>query len=172
MKLTPTVLFGPLILTLALVAGASSQAKPAKPLHAFGMTCSPQQLGPQDELKVQLPWPHGSDFAIEAPDGNYYILSVGKPDPSDPYQPPISEPAFLAMKSITLNTGTAKGLVWAHYRRPPKRIFSRNGVYTLRIAPTLETEDPLYDGICQVDYFDPADHRPPAHKPKDYPIYP
>jgi hypothetical protein len=167
MKRIPAILFGLSILTLIFVTNVSSQAKPARtprPPYAYNMTCPSKPLDPQSRLTVQMPWPHGGYLVIGAPDGDYYYISFGAA-PDDIMQPIISNTIFTSMKSISLPVATQKGYNWHYNRQPAKRIFTRNGRYRLMVAQEMETEDPIYDGICEFDYYNPADHRPVRRRP-------
>jgi hypothetical protein len=115
------------------------------------MTCTPNPLRIGDVLKIGLPGGHGGDFAIVAPDGEYYFLAFSQPDPSSPLQPVIETEAFRAMTGTELHTGEARGIPWSvEGAVTAEPIFTGPGTYILLVSAALETEDPLLDGWCRV----------------------
>jgi hypothetical protein len=132
-------------------SGASRSAR-SQPRQGT-LACTPTNLRPNQPLTVNLPEKHGTDFAIVDPKNRYFFISF-RPDASAPnFRPIIPEQVFRAQRTLVIDPKTAKGVPWVTGGSgAPAKIFERSGVYRLLLSEALETEDPVLDGWCEVQF--------------------
>lgn len=135
----------------AFADGAGAPRKTQPTLHQGTMVCTPTSVRTNQSFTVQLPEKHGPDIAIVDPAGRYFFLSF-RPTASAPkHIPPISDATLRAKKALVINTSQASGIELAIGSDAVlSKIFRRSGVYRVLISDTLETEDPVLDGWCEV----------------------
>jgi hypothetical protein len=117
--------------------------------------CSLLKLYRGETLTLRLPVPHGADLAVVGPDGTYLFIAFSEPNKRSPVQPIIDEETFRNMTQVRLVTTNAKGVPWVLEKKPSgatRRIFTKTGRYRVLLSQALETEDPILDASCEVDY--------------------
>ena len=118
--------------------------------------CSPLKLYQGETLTIALPVPHGSDLAVVGPDGTYFFLAFSQPDKGSPVQPVLHEKTFRNMTQVKLLTTEAKGVPWIEQNTlsgASEMIFTKTGRYRVLLSEALETEDPIIEASCEVDYL-------------------
>jgi ABC-type uncharacterized transport system permease subunit len=105
-----------------------------------------------------MPVPHGSNLAVVSPDNQFFFIAFSQPDRSSAYQPLIEDAVFKEMKQLKLVTTKAEGVLGVNVTGQAKRrlIFTKTGRYKVllsEVGESLETDDPILKGSCEVYYF-------------------
>lgn len=139
-----------LCLSIALLACSQTMAA-GKPST---FSCSAKKVRLTDTLTIQLPAKHGAELAIVDPDDKYWFIAFPQSDPKSKLKPLIPEAAFQKTSAISHKVSDFRGVLWESDQESyePKKIFSQPGKYTVKLAATLETEDPELDGQCVLEY--------------------
>ena len=120
------------------------------------MVCNPTQLTASSPVSVVLPLPHGMDLAIVDTRGEYWFICFDQPDDRANLQPVYSAAICRSLPTLTLSAD-AVGVNFADYRRG--RIFEEAGRYRVLVSESLETEEPILQGECVIE-FQPAQDKP------------
>lgn len=153
MRSHPSALFLSAVLLLVGNANSMADGMPGElpPPGFLNMTCSPKMLRSASNLSIELPKEKGATFAAVLPDGNFRFISFEQPNSSAPSQPIVSSDEFAAMARFETPVRELQGVLWTRGGTLGP-VFTAPGRYSFVVAETLETEDPLIDGYCEVDY--------------------
>jgi hypothetical protein len=139
-----------LLLLTSQVSGADQP--PIRKIQQQGLQCDPLTVRLGDTLRIRFPLPHGGDFAIVSPNGEYLFIAFGQSDSSSPIQPVLPANVFSGMAEISVKINEVKGIPWSKQGPGSTRIFTISGVYKILVSESLETEDPVLDGWCHVSF--------------------
>ncbi|MES2963341.1 MAG: hypothetical protein V4760_05590, partial [Bdellovibrionota bacterium] len=118
-----------------------------------GFDCSPLRLRSDDTLKITLPGNHGATLAIIDPQKRHWFIAYDAGSDKK-LKPVISEGEFRKASSIVKKISEFKGeLLEGSADKGHQKIFAKPGRYTVQVAQTLETEDPVLDGWCHLEYL-------------------
>ena len=116
--------------------------------------CSPKTLNLYDTLVVKLSLPHGEDFLIESPKPNrdeYWLSSMD--DYHDKHSPtPYRARDFKDMSEIKLIPSQLKLVPFAYGRLEPELVFSKPGLYTIKVSTNAATDDGTSTYRCSVKF--------------------
>ena len=115
------------------------------------LVCSPKVVRPGGTVTLRMPVPHGGDFGVWNPKGEFQFISYKKASADEPI-PPIDPRAFRTTAEVTLAVATAVGIPVRDGFEKPEPIFQRPGVYRFLVAENLETESPPGLLKCTVRY--------------------
>lgn len=139
--------YATLILLVPIYSSSAEKAEEFK--------CSAAKIRGNDTLTIDLPKNHGADLAIVDPNQNYWFIAFSQPNPKSDLKPIISEKEFQTTTKISKKVSEFKGVLWDRNKGfEAKNIFVKPGKYTVLLAPTLETEDPLIEGKCTLEFTD------------------
>src|ERR1700733_3465159 len=93
-----------------LFAGMDSRAASAKATK--NLKCSPSKITGSSMLSVILPKPHGGNFAIVNPKGDYLFIAFSQPDKKSAVQPIMSASMFQKLPEFKLKIDSAKAWNW------------------------------------------------------------
>ena len=136
-----------LVVAMLLLGGPSGAEAP--PLR-----CTPEVLGPEDTLIVEMRTPHGPYLDILAPDGVYF--AVVDPNPRGGRVSLHDAAEFRSMRRLELPVAKATASPYVHGHTDPIQIFAVVGSYEIRLGENLRTHDgpPVYS--CKVEYRGPS----------------
>jgi hypothetical protein len=95
--------------------------------------------------------PHGGEFGVWNPKGEFQFISFKKVSANEP-APPIEPDVFRTTTELKLATATAKGSPVRDGFEKPELIFTRPGTYRFIVAENLETDNPPGLLKCTVRY--------------------
>jgi len=98
-----------------------------------------------------MPVPHGGDFGVWNPKGEFQFISYKKASAEEP-TPPLDPKTFRTTAEVTLAAATAMGIPVRDGFEKPELIFQRPGLYRFLVAENLETENPPGLLKCTVRY--------------------
>jgi hypothetical protein len=150
MKIQRTWLSLSLLVLVSHTSLATELPIPPSKAEEAGLQCAPLKVNSNDVLHIVLPPSRGSDFAVVNPNGDYLFISFYQPDSHSPLQPVIPPSVFSGLKEIALGISSAKGV--STTRAATEKIFDKPGKYKVLVSPTLETEDPVIDGWCEISF--------------------
>lgn len=141
---------------------AATKSKPQEPLISFGMTCTPQIIGPNDQVHLTIPMPHGGELGIETPTGAleyvaFYPDGLSKPE----YVSTLEGPEFINRRKIDIDIKNISTARYKEKRSIHRRIFTVNGRYKIYIAKNFDDYMLPWAPWCDLEYRNPADPRPP-----------
>jgi hypothetical protein len=116
------------------------------PPSPAGLTCEPSRVRASDTLVMRMPVPHGPTFHISAPDQTPFIVvfhGEGQPDRTQ-RRSLLAPDDFRTMSELRLHVGTLKAGVWVFGRDTNELVFTRPGMYRLRVGSDMETDGPIY----------------------------
>ena len=141
---------------------AETKSKSQEPLISFGMTCTPQIIGPNDHVHLTIPMPHGGELGIQTPTGALeevaFYLDASKPSE---YLSTISGPEFKYRHMLDLNIKTLSAFIDLTRESKFRRIFTVNGRYKIYVAKDFQNYMLPWVPWCDLEYRNPADPRPP-----------
>jgi len=149
-----------LFLSIALViatstnAWAADQSLPgrAPPIDQQGMECEPLRATSGDTIRLRLSPQHGGYLAIESPTRERFYIVFPQPDASSPAQPLIPSDTFRRMTDLSIKVSDAQGYSSKANDTRKVPIFRRTGTYTVLVSNQLETDEPVLDGWCKIDF--------------------
>lgn len=149
-----------LSLAIALVIAASTNAwaadqdLPARapPIDQQGMQCEPLRVRSGDTIHMSIAPEHGGYLAIESPTRERFYMVFPQPDPSSPAQPSIPWDIFRRMTDLSIKVGDAQGYPSKGNDTRKVPIFRQAGTYTVIVSNQLETDEPVLDGWCKINF--------------------
>ncbi len=167
LKASPALIAALALLISITVSGpptlkAETKSKPQEPLISFGMTCTPQIIGPNDHVHLTIPMPHGGELGIETPTGALEEVAFYlNPYEKSGYVSSIDGPEFIYRHKIDINIKTISTARYREKRSDFRRIFTVNGRYKIYIGKDFQNYMLPWAPWCDLEYRNPADPRPP-----------
>jgi hypothetical protein len=121
-----------------------------------GASCSPNPLSPEDRLQIILPHGHLPQLRVVNPVGDWVDVTYSEGEPYSKGR--INEAQFALMDRIDLPVKEIQGFNSYYYATD--RVFHLNGFYRFFVQINPGEDGWKSDIICDVNYFDPSDHRP------------
>jgi hypothetical protein len=130
----------------------SAKAWSVRPTKNY-LSCSPQNVGPNDALILRMERPHGSSLHVGGPDGTPFIVVFhGEGQPDRAARRSLMRPeAFEQLTELRLLVKSATAGVWIFGRDTNEVLFRTPGVYRIRVGNDMETDGPDY-AECVVTY--------------------
>jgi len=113
------------------------------------MRCSPEILDPMGTLTLAMPVPHGRELSIQNPAGDFFMLVLTNPQPSDG---PMLMPAdtFRTLREVRLPVASLRAKPFVAGRDTAEKVFSSLGQYRVHVAEVLNTDDGTPVATCTV----------------------
>jgi hypothetical protein len=115
------------------------------------LECSPQVVGPNDDLRIKLGRPHGSSFFITGPDRTQFIVVFHPGADRGLRQSMMTPEKFKALDEMGLKVYALEAGVWIAGRDTNEKVFVKPGTYRIRVGDDMETDGPNY-AECLVKY--------------------
>ncbi len=121
-----------------------------------GASCSPNPLSPGDRLQIILPHGHLPELHAINPVGDgieiTYVTVAHDP------RGRMSAAEFASKDQFDFSVNALRGFNTFYYSNRP--LFDLNGSYRLTVEANVGGDNWELEVICDINYFDPSDHRP------------
>ena len=122
------------------------------PLAALRLSCLPTAITDGDTLVVRLSDRLiNAEMSIESPDGTFFQVVAEHPTPESGPQL-MSSDSLRSTRTLRLAVSSLTALPFVYQARETRRVFAEPGVYRLRIAERLNTDDGTPISTCTVRY--------------------
>lgn len=102
------------------------------------MRCEPQTARVGQTIVLHMPLPHGGQLGVWAPSKTFFFIAF---TPEEGVRPPIPTSRFKRLRTLQLDTASARGLEAISRDAVPERIFRVPGQYRFIVSQNLETDD-------------------------------